>query len=148
MLHKITKLFDIALPHCVFTISALLDNKHIDLRLQVNPRSKIYQIYTKFSIYTKSKICIPSTMKIYQNFQYLYIYVYTSWQHCCETSQKLGFLVLLDWSNWHEPEMSTDRTGSGLRSILAEPGLDRTAIFLKIGGSGLDRTEKNFVVLM
>jgi len=27
-------------------------------------------------------------------------------------------------------------------------GLDRTAIFLKIGGSGLDRTEKIFVVLM
>jgi len=41
-----------------------------------------------------------------------------------------------------------DRTGSGLRPILAGSGLDRTAICLKIGGSGLDWTEKNFVVLM
>jgi len=31
-----------------------------------------------------------------------------------------------------------DRTGSGLKPILAGSGLDRTAIFLKIGGSGLD----------
>jgi len=38
-----------------------------------------------------------------------------------------------------------DRTGSGLKPILARSGLDRTAIFLKIGGSGLDRTEKIFV---
>jgi len=37
-----------------------------------------------------------------------------------------------------------DRTGSGLKSILAGSGLDRTAIFLKIGGSDLDRTEKIF----
>jgi len=41
-----------------------------------------------------------------------------------------------------------DRTGSGLKPILAGSGLDRIAIFLKIGGSGLDRTEKNFVGLM
>jgi len=41
-----------------------------------------------------------------------------------------------------------DRTGSGLNPILAGSGLDRTAIFLKIGGSGLDRTEKIFFVLM
>ena len=41
-----------------------------------------------------------------------------------------------------------DRTGSGLKPILAGLGLDRTVIFLKIGGSGLDRTEKLFVVLM
>jgi len=41
-----------------------------------------------------------------------------------------------------------DRTGSGLKPILAGSGLDRTAIFLKIGGSGPDRTEKIFVVLM
>jgi len=40
------------------------------------------------------------------------------------------------------------RTGSGLKPILAGSGLDRTAIFLKIGRSGLDRTEKIFVVLM
>jgi len=44
--------------------------------------------------------------------------------------------------------MSTDRTGSGLKPILAEAGLDWIAIFFKIGGSGLDRTEKIFVVLM
>jgi len=37
-----------------------------------------------------------------------------------------------------------DRTGSGLKSILAGSGLDRTAIFSKIGGRGLDRTEKFF----
>ena len=34
-----------------------------------------------------------------------------------------------------------DRTGSGLKPILAGSGLHRTAIFLKIGGWGLDRTE-------
>jgi len=41
-----------------------------------------------------------------------------------------------------------DRTGSGLKPILAGRGLDRTAIFLKICGSGLERTEKIYVVLM
>ena len=40
-----------------------------------------------------------------------------------------------------------DEYGSGLKPILAGPGLDRTAIFLKIGVSGLDRTEKNFVLM-
>jgi len=35
-----------------------------------------------------------------------------------------------------------DRTGLELKPILAGSGLDRTAIFLKIGGSGLDRTDK------
>jgi len=43
--------------------------------------------------------------------------------------------------------MSMDRTGSGLKPILAGSGLDRTAIFLKICGPGLDRTEKIFVVI-
>jgi len=33
--------------------------------------------------------------------------------------------------------MSRIKTGSGLKPILAGSGLDRTAIFLKIGGSGL-----------
>jgi len=37
-----------------------------------------------------------------------------------------------------------DERGSGLKSILAGSGLDRTAIFFLIGGSGLDRTEKMF----
>ena len=41
-----------------------------------------------------------------------------------------------------------DRIGSGLKAILAGSGLDRTAIFFKIGGSGLARTEKIFVILM
>jgi len=41
-----------------------------------------------------------------------------------------------------------DRTGSGLKPILAGTGLDRTAFFFLIGGSGLDRTEKIFVALM
>jgi len=38
--------------------------------------------------------------------------------------------------------------GSGLKPILAGSELDRTAILLKVGGSGMDRTEKIFVVLM
>jgi len=41
-----------------------------------------------------------------------------------------------------------DRTGSGLKPILAGSGLDRIAIFLNIGGSGLVRTEKICFVLM
>jgi len=41
-----------------------------------------------------------------------------------------------------------DRTASGLKSILAGSGLDRTGIFSKFGGSGLDRTEKIFLFLM
>jgi len=41
-----------------------------------------------------------------------------------------------------------DGAGSGLKPIVAGSGLDRNAIFLKIGGSGPDRTEKIFVVLM
>jgi len=41
-----------------------------------------------------------------------------------------------------------DLIGSGLKPILAGSGLERTAIFLKIGGSGLDRNEKSFIVLM
>jgi len=41
-----------------------------------------------------------------------------------------------------------DWSGSGLKPILAGSSLDRTAIFLKIGGSGLEQTEKIFVVLM
>jgi len=39
---------------------------------------------------------------------------------------------------------SGDEHESGLKPILARSGLDRTAIFLKIGGSGLDRTGKIF----
>jgi len=31
---------------------------------------------------------------------------------------------------------------SGLKSILAGSGLDRTEIFLKVGGAGLDRLRK------
>jgi len=38
-----------------------------------------------------------------------------------------------------------DRTQSGLKPIFAGSGLDRTTIIFKIGGSGLDWTEKIFV---
>jgi len=51
-------------------------------------------------------------------------------------------------ANRDEHGSGPDRTGSGLKPILAASGLDRTAICLKIGGSGLDRTEKLFFVLM
>jgi len=50
--------------------------------------------------------------------------------------------------NRNEHGSGLDRTGSGLRVILVRSGQDRTAIFFKIDGSGLDRTEKIFVVLM
>jgi len=39
-------------------------------------------------------------------------------------------------------------TGSGLKPILAGSGMDRTAFFFLIGGSGLNRTEEVFVVSM
>jgi len=45
---------------------------------------------------------------------------------------------------WH----TRDEHGSGLKPILVGSGLDRTAMFLKFGGSGLDGTEKIFFVLM
>ena len=38
-----------------------------------------------------------------------------------------------------EHGLGLDRTGSGLKPILAVSGLDRTAIFFTIGGSGLDQ---------
>ena len=50
--------------------------------------------------------------------------------------------------NRDEHRSGLDRTGSGLKPILVGTGLDRTAIFLEIGGSRLDRTEKVFVVFM
>jgi len=46
-----------------------------------------------------------------------------------------------------EHRSGLDRIGSELKPILVGPWLDRTAIFFKISGSALDRTEKNFVVL-
>jgi len=46
------------------------------------------------------------------------------------------------------PEMSTDQDWIGLEPIFAGLGLDRTAFFFKIGGPGLDRTEKILVVIM
>jgi len=55
-----------------------------------------------------------------------------------------------DWTwteKFHSPLIS-DEHGSGLKQILAGSGLDWTAIFLKIGRSGLDRTEKFFIVSM
>ena len=50
--------------------------------------------------------------------------------------------------NRDEHGSGLDRTGSGLRPFFAGAELDRNAIFLNIGGTGLDRTEKFFVVLM
>jgi len=40
-----------------------------------------------------------------------------------------------------------DRTGSGLKPILVGPGLDRTAIFLKIGGQDWIGLTKFFLYL-
>jgi len=54
------------------------------------------------------------------------------------------FLTLLSRD---EDRSRLDRTGSGLKLSLAGSCLDRIAIFFRIGGSGLDRTEKIFVVL-
>jgi len=55
---------------------------------------------------------------------------------------KIGGNFLFCLSNRDEHGTGLDRTESGLKPILAGSGLDRTAIFLKIGGSGLDRIEK------
>ena len=46
------------------------------------------------------------------------------------------------------PEMSTEPDWTWTEANFSGSRLDRTAIFLKIGESGLDRTEKIFVVLM
>ena len=40
-----------------------------------------------------------------------------------------------------------DQTVSGLKPILVGSRLDWTAVLLKIGGSGLDRTKKFFVLI-
>jgi len=42
---------------------------------QLIPPTKVYKMYSKFFISTKSKIYIPSTSKIYQNFQIWHIYL-------------------------------------------------------------------------
>jgi len=52
------------------------------------------------------------------------------------------FLIFFHWVG------NRDEHGSGMKPNLAGSGLDRTAIFLKTGASGLDRTDKIFVVLM
>jgi len=49
-------------------------------------------------------------------------------------------------TQWHAEVWCRNEHGSGLKPILAGSGLDRTAIFLKIGRSGLDRTKNIFVV--
>ena len=61
---------------------------------------------------------------------------------------ELFIRVSLPLATRDEHGSGLDRTGSELKPILAGSGLDRTAIFLKIGGSGLDLTEKIYVVLM
>jgi len=66
----------------------------------------------------------------------------------CQTK----FLTFANFLTYHcfrdEHRSGLDRTGSGMKRILAASGLDRTAITLKIAASGLDRTEKIFVVFM
>jgi len=51
-------------------------------------------------------------------------------------------------SNRNLPVFFRDEHGSGLKPILAGLGLDRTAICLQMGGSGLDRTKKICVAFM
>ena len=51
--------------------------------------------------------------------------------------------------HWCTAEMSTDRTVSDwIRTEANFIRIEPSASFLKIGGSGLDRTQKIFVVLM
>jgi len=54
--------------------------------------------------------------------------------------QPANCMVIISGRDEHRSGL--DRTGSGLKQILTGSGLDRNAIFLKISGSGLDRTEK------
>jgi len=55
-----------------------------------------------------------------------------------EFGLKNANLATLRTSSRDEHGPGLDRTGSGLKLILAGSGLDRTAIFLKIGGSRSD----------
>jgi len=59
--------------------------------------------------------------------------------------------MLISAGHQRRARIRLEQTGQadfGLKPILVGSRLDRTAIFLKIGGSGLDRTEKIFVVVM
>jgi len=56
------------------------------------------------------------------------------------------FVKELGFSDEHGSVL--DRTGSGLKPILADQDWIRLQFCLEVGGSGLDRTEKSFVVLM
>ena len=67
--------------HYGFSVSALRYYKYFSLKSQINPAVKIYQIYIKFFIYTKSNFYIPNTLKIYETFEIWCIYIYISWQH-------------------------------------------------------------------
>ena len=58
-----------------------------------------------------------------------------------EVSETLFVSVTIPWTR-DEHGSGLDQTGSGPKPILAGSGLGRTAIFLKIDWSGLDRTEK------
>jgi len=58
------------------------------------------------------------------------------------TTGEVATAVAFSPSARDEHRSGLDRTGSGLKPILAGSGLYRTAIFFKIGGSGLDQTEK------
>jgi len=65
------------------------------------------------------------------------------------SSSGSGGPTKVDMQTWTEMICSKsygrDEHRSGLEPILARSGLDRTAIFLKIGRSGLDRTEKKLL---
>jgi len=84
-----------------------------------------------------------------------FLFATAKWSfHYSVTNWKVFFFYFVDgfrvtvgaWSLHRLQRWARIRTGSGLKPILAGSGLVRTAIFLKIGGSGLDRTEKIFFV--
>jgi len=74
--------------------------------------------------------------------------------HRKHTHKRLFFYARNIFFYTFQSEMSTVQYWIGLDQDWSqfwpnqESGLDRIAIFFKIGGSGLDRTEKIFFVLM
>jgi len=68
-------------PHNWISLGPRASYKLNPALLATLPPTKIYQIYTNFFVYTKSKSYIPSTLKIYQNFQICC----SSIQICCSS---------------------------------------------------------------
>jgi len=57
----------------MFSLFTFVINQMNWFESQLNPPKKyVYQIYTKFVTYTKSKVYIPSTLNIYQIFEIWY----------------------------------------------------------------------------